>query len=441
MKQHEALYDWPMRELERLADSGAAEAFATTLSGVAEETFTRLAERMRGLGVDLKKAKVSREHSNGWEQIRECLEQFSRDFHAFPDCNIGKFRIFVGIAKTVADSGVPLDSTIDIDENLFAFRELPNSIPLHWFHRENAASFEESVSLFSCSALPTTEAEIETDTISPKYAFHFLAALPTAGSLIDHHIAVVKKSSASVPMPAVDAFVKLLLLAAGKPIHMCHRYQQPPSVINIDSIRIGEPFHQWNDVIYVLSEYNSRDDLLLKFITAYHVVENLMYKMPIVELETNLTGKMFSIRDFKRLYESVDKKEADAIGKLFAVISGISTGTTTFKERWLKRWRSISPSVPSTDIDVALITLGLKFKFSSFNTPAEFAKLVYSIRNAIVHNKETEFHLTHASVDTAFSAIIEKFLIPCLEEVCFEVIGRRVAEFWYSQDKLLFYGA
>jgi len=65
--------------------------------------------------------------------------------------------------------------------------------------------------------------------------------------------------------------------------------------------------------------------------------------------------------------------------------------------------------------------------------------LVYQVRCAIVHNKETEFHLTYASLDTTMKALIESFLIPSLEDICFSLIGCRNDKVWYSKQEIMLY--
>jgi hypothetical protein len=193
----------------------------------------------------------------------------------------------------------------------------------------------------------------------------------------------------------------------------------------------------------VLSEYNSRDELLLKYLTIYHVIENFMFKRPIVELESKQAGKVFTIRDFRRLYRQVETREPDAIKQLFNVVSKMpATAAASFEQNWVNRWTAALPVAIAPDVDKALGALDMGFKHSEFTVgqaAARFSQLVYAIRNAVVHNKETEFHLTYASLDATFLRLIESFLIPALEEVCFALVGRKNPELWYSQDKLYFY--
>jgi hypothetical protein len=235
------------------------------------------------------------------------------------------------------------------------------------------------------------------------------------------------------------------VLATGKPVHSARRYVIAPSILDPDEIRSGAPYQQWSEVLNVLSEYNSREEILLKYLTIYHVIENFMFKRPIVELERQKNGEMFSIRDFRRLYEGVEMAEADALRKLFnAVFQMQALPGTTFMQHVAARWGSLVPTVSQADINAALGTIGLTITFADLQGPNVapcFSKLVYAIRNAIVHNKETEFHLTYASMDMSPSlcALLEEFLLPSLEEICFALIGKPNTAFWYQNREIQLY--
>jgi hypothetical protein len=162
-----------------------------------------------------------------------------------------------------------------------------------------------------------------------------------------------------------------------------------------------------------------------------------MFKRPIVELETAQQGRMFSIRDFRRLYKEVDMAEAKALSELFAtVFQVIVSGTTTIEQSLLARWQTLSAVTSVADIDSALTEMGMNRRYAHFvqgkQAPSFFSDLVYKLRCAIVHNKETEFHLTYASLTNGFIALIESFLLPALEEFCFVLIGVKNQLIWYS---------
>lgn len=443
MKKNEILFDWPIAKILHLTDSLIAEEFSENLNEVELTLFTSLTEEMRGIGEDLNLAKGNGTHYSGWAQLRQCVDSFSAHFLEFPDAEFRKFKLFVLLASKVAQTGVPLDQVV-IDEHLFQIRDLSCIFSQRWFSRDNSPKFENSIAVFSCDNFVILEQEFDSSSISAAFIFQTLAALSQLGDLSVGHKAVVKKGNNNIPDATVEAFSRLMILASGKAVHEPKRYTQPLHIINMDAINPDHPYQQWNEILSVLSEYNSRDEILSKYLTIYHVFENLMFKLPIVELEQQQAGHMFSIRDFRRLYQQVDNAESVALKKLFAQILKMpSVGTTTFEQRLIVKWKALIPGVSALEIDDALRLLNIKNKHSEFKQGKDcagyFCQIVYALRCAIVHNKETEFHLTYASLNKAFSALLEKFLLPSLEEICFAMVGSPNQHVWYSNKEILLY--
>ncbi len=439
MKKYEILYDWPIAQIEYLASSGVTETYASALHGENQDRFISLVEQLRGFGADLYSAKSRREHTVGWGDIAVCLDEFEQHFGNFPDAKFLKFRIFVLLSSKLSQIAPVLD-TADIAADAFEFRELTQQLPLHWFCYENSQSFLDSTAVFSCSSYLETASQVIRANLSPQFIFHFLGALQSLATLPAGHVALVKKTIPQIDSAAVESFVRMLVIADGKSVHSAKRYSAVPQVVNRDAIRVGNVYQQWQEVLDVLSEYNSRDEILVKYLTIYHVVENFMFKLPIVDLEQRRNGRMFSIRDFQTLYDNTKSKEGEALKKLFSTVFPISANSTqTFKQRVQDRWVRLAPGVSEADINTALSDLGLPLTFRGFRNDiaTHFSKLVYVIRNAIVHNKATEFHLTYVSLDSAKCALIELFLIPSLEEICFFLIGSPNAHLWYRNRELL----
>ncbi|EKN5122561.1 TPA: hypothetical protein SBJ50_004333 [Yersinia enterocolitica] len=444
MKKHEILYDWPIQEINRLTNSDVAENYAEELEELDLNKFVTLTERIRILGSELEQTKVDRVHFSKWAELRTCAEEFSGQFDSFPSPSIEKLKLSALLAGKLSESLPPLDET-DIDTNMFELRELTQPIPQLWFCRENSLSIADSVILFSCDKLSVLSSEITSSIISPNLLFYFMAALHIIDDLPPTHAILVKKMTPQVEEPAINAFARLVVLATGKPVHSSRKYTKTPYILNPDEIQLGEAYHQWSEVLNVLSEYNSRDETLLKFLTIYHVIENFMFKRPIVELERQMNGQMFSIRDFRRLYASVDINESDALKKVFCnILMMEAIPGITFQDDLISRWRSLLLVTSEADINTALKMIGLKFSFTDFNRNSVlscFSKLVYTIRNAIVHNKETEFHLTYAPLDMnpSLCYLIEDFLLPSLEGICFSLISKNNVHFWYQNKEMNLY--
>ena len=263
MKPHEILYDWPVTEITRLADSDEAEAYANGLPAEALQSFTVLTEQMRALSAELFRAKGARSHSDAWDDLGLCLEQFQLDHGDFPDAQIPKFRLFVLLADRLAQSAPTLDAP-DIDADTFEVRELPQQLPFAWFSRENQQSPEESLAILSHDIEGIEEA-LSNLSLSPPFVFCLLGALHGLSTLPTGSAAFVKRSLPPTATDAVEAFAKMAVLSTGTAIHSARRYTQPPRVLEPDLVRVGHEYQQWGEVLDVLSEYNSRDEVVVKY--------------------------------------------------------------------------------------------------------------------------------------------------------------------------------
>lgn len=444
MRKNEVLFDWPIAEIIRLTDSEEAELFAETLDATLEASFISLTEGLRGLGADLATAKACGAHFSDWPRLQQDINTFATQFPNFPNPAYRKFKAFIIMAGMLAATGAALDLE-NIDELQFEIRVLDTALPLHWFARENHTAYENSLAVICCNNFVAFGSELQADAsqISPKIIFHVLATIGRAPELPSSHFALIKRTQPSISDETARAFVQLHIVAQGKEIHTPRLYSAPPQAGNLDDINPDLPYHQWSDVLEVLSEYNSRNEPLLKFLTIYHVVENFMFKRPIVDLERRQGGRMFSIRDFRRLYDEVDLREGQALTKLFTVAFQVAASGVTLEHRILVRWQALLTIATAVDIETALREMGIEKRHSQFvagnQAPSYFSDLVYKMRCAIVHNKETEFHLTYASLNVGFIALIESFLLPALEELCFVLIEKQNPHVWYSTRDMKLY--
>lgn len=441
MKKYEILYDWPIVEITRLADSNEAESYSNQLAEPLQSQFVTLTERMRTLSAGLATAKAGRVHFTNWTELRSCVAEFGNQFGDFPAPSVEKLKFSLLLADKLSQSSPSLDM-IDIDAQAFELRELTHPVLQPWFCRENSQSIIDSVVVFYFFDHGLVGDEIASSNISPIFLFHFMATLHNTDTFPLSPTILVKKVTPQLESSAINAFARLVVLATGRPVHSARKYTNTPSILIPDEIRPGEPYQQWGEVLNVLSEYNGRDEILIKFLTIYHAIENFMFKRPIVELERQRNGGMFSIRDFRRLYDGVELSEAEALKKLFKCVFEMQAlPRITFKKHLVRRWQGL---MTRAEINVALKLIGLDFDFNSFKDDQAlscFCKLVYAVRNTIVHNKETEFHLTYASLDTnpGLCTLIEKFLLPSLEEICFSLIGKPNDEFWYQNKEIQLY--
>lgn len=445
-KKHSILYDSIVQEVNRLSDSPVAESFAESLevAGADIDEFVTLTERLRGFGADLAGAKARREHFANWAELRLCLEDFSVKFSTFPNLDFDKRLLELMLVTKLAQIEPSIDM-VDVDDEQFELRELATTLPIHLFVHENNKAFSESTVVLSVQDTAAFEQELAQANISPKLSFQLLAAIQARPHLSAKHHALIKRATPAISDAGVEAFCCLSLLSVGRPVHVPRTYELPPKVIDCDRLQAGVAYNQMNEIMYVLSEYNSQRQLLSKYLTLYHVVENFMYRMPIAKLEQAQGGAMFSIRDFQRLYKEVEEKELPAIRKFFAAVAKIEYEPgNTFRSRVVNNWTTACIGPAAVDTQIALGKFGVKkdgrartaAEFLKDDLPANFAELVYGVRCAVVHNKETEFHLTYANLDAGVAHLIERFLIPTLEEICFHLVSGTNPVVWYTNGEL-----
>lgn len=455
MRKHEALYGWIIIKIRDLADSEGMEAYA---NGIGDDSlvdsFTKITEKIRNLGADLHAAQAARELSSGWSELSGLLRDLQEEFADYCPELITHMLLYVSFAKKLVESLDPEYAeevlTEQIDENAFSLYEIENVYPTAWFAHENTSEIMESAVIFSAAGLLGDQSkEFDTSIVSPTLLFHLLCALSSLSEVPVSYRALAKSQGPAGDSAAIDAFARLLVLASGRPVNQPRNYSSKVSVLDMNSIKAGPKYQQWNELFKVISDYNSVDDLLIKYLFLYHVVENLMFKLPIVELEKQHDGKMFSIRNFRQLYKKVEVSEKEALSRMFKNVLQIETQPgLTFQSHIVNRWQTLSTKIPSAEIEEALGALGIFKKgvplpFAEFrddgSAPDYFSQMVYALRCAIVHNKETELHLTHAGLNAAYAAILEDFLIPSIEELSFALIGVPNDYVWYQHQEMALY--
>lgn len=445
MKKHAILFDWAISEINRLADSDQAEVYANSLSDADQSTFASLGDSMRSISVELANAKAARLHYSNWSLLTSYLRKYILEFPGFPDEKFKQFILHTLLAEKLIVTSLSIELE-DVDTTQFEIRPLSEVIPHIWFVSENRTNYENSAAVFCCDDIDKLAHEVTNSNISPKLIYSFLVALQINTSDISNdRWALIKKSTPQEGGSEVEAYIHLLLLSAGKALHTPTEYTNTTNILNAELFKVGEGHQQWKDIHKVLSEYNCRKDTLLKFLTIYHVLENLMLKYPIVELERKQSGRMFSIREFTRLYKEVDEKEKVLLKKLIKLVFSMQTRGVTFGNHLSTIWKKLPTTQPVTSDQItnALHLLGINNDFTFFNNNSNgielFTSLVYQVRCAIVHNKETEFHLTYATLNRTFLILIEHFLIPTLEEICFYLVGIKNEKVWYLNKQILLY--
>lgn len=188
-------------------------------------------------------------------------------------------------------------------------------------------------------------------------------------------------------------------------------------------------YEQYFDILDVLNEVTLSTDILNRFLKLYHILEFLSYRVSLVKIVRGTNqGKSF-VREIIKLSDRIRNSEKKIFMDSFKTIFGgdivrfnsfITAHSQPGVQRFIHKSYDISGFVP-TDIDM-------------------LSKLIYALRCSIVHNNESELHLTISNPDD-YRLIIDliKQLIKALEFLVVEKISTRQIKIQYPTKELELY--
>ena len=387
-------------------------------------------------------------------EIIEDIVSFDSDYSNFPDWNKNKIIAIYNIIKCINENIVSIltsqyyDLTKQIDESKFILHTISDKDQIKIYNSEYGNSFyiddfsnlENSI-LFIDFENITDSLKIFDDS-NFEILFYLLEKLSSIQNFNNEQFILVKNEN--FDSNELLAFVKLKLLAKGKQIHLPLVDNRIPESVNFSNQYTK--YQQFNEIIHILSEYNAASNNILdKYLKMYHVIENFMYRYPICKLEKENDGDMFSIRDFQRLYSDMNKNETNTLKNFIQKVLQHNYDTTAkFNDIIWGKWKNTT-SLRSDEIEkkvLAIFELN-KDNYSQINLSTLenfYPLLIYAFRNAIVHNKATEFHFTHTNiVGTIYFDLIKEFLLPSLEIIVFHLITRKSESnslIWFSNSEL-----
>ncbi|TBF65679.1 hypothetical protein [Rhizobium leguminosarum] len=188
-------------------------------------------------------------------------------------------------------------------------------------------------------------------------------------------------------------------------------------------------YEQFKEPFEMLSEFNGRKTILDSYLSAYHTLENYMVRARIVDVERRHNGStFFSIRQFKRMHAATLEGENAQLKQLFKDCWSLSIGGTDFSQYVDARVAHLAGSLGNQglltpDFLQLLDRLGVA---PNLNSPELEKKrnatssLVYQIRCSIVHNKETEYHISNRELQNpAIKSVFIDFCIPVMRRLAF----------------------
>lgn len=193
-------------------------------------------------------------------------------------------------------------------------------------------------------------------------------------------------------------------------------------------------YQQYFEVFDIINELNHANETITRFLKLYHILEYLVYRAELVKLEVKARVNRTFIREIHSFTgKGQSDKELEVFKRSFREIfqSELAEGVfqlnplTEKAGAFLKSYWGLNIS---------------KTNIISHTDGNQIAQLIYRIRNSIVHNKESEFHLTTSNPDDYVDVIdlIKKF-IQILEKQVFDKISSDAASISYQNQHIELY--
>lgn len=381
------------------------------------------------------------EEGEVFQEFNSLEEYFINLFENYPDyinANSKLLILFFAVCRKISELDVTQLNELNLPTEEFVLIPLDTGVKDFIFTNEEV---NNTIILVSLDEMDN----FSLDNVATNVLLYFLDKINLGNSTSDDNKLCFVSSSLAEKEHHLQAFIELNKVAAGEEIHTPYNYINLPSITSEVNWDIQHGYNQFTDVIYILSEYNYQKNIIDKYLKIYQVIENFMYKMPICEI-VNSSGEMFSVREFKNLYSKVSEKEMAALKKFLETVfkEEYNTGIN-FKQHINTKWVNFTlDSSVNILIDEGLSKIGVSFTCQNVNQGNLYdfcSQLIYKLRNSIVHNKETEFHLTYGNLGEfpGIQNLLENFLFNVLEEIIYSLIINKNPLISYLHPNLKLY--
>lgn len=163
----------------------------------------------------------------------------------------------------------------------------------------------------------------------------------------------------------------------------------PARLHSVLACDVTKNYEQYFDILDVLNELNQAPDILNRFLRLYHTLEYLVYRVYLVNLVSRVGSSRLFVREFISSAESMKKNERESFMKNFDKIFTSDLAIT------------IEPTLRPVSSAAVIAFLTSKNIVLGFNPNdiRKVAQLIYGLRCCIVHNKESEYHMTISNSD------------------------------------------
>ena len=168
----------------------------------------------------------------------------------------------------------------------------------------------------------------------------------------------------------------------------------------------GNKYSQYYELFDLISESHYCDDVLRRYLNMYQIIENMCYRRNLAKISRG--SKRGFVRHSIAIASKANKNETDEI------VKGI-----------MELFPDIQNIIVVSDISPYDLFLEREYGIANGgHGDKKVAKIIYNLRNSIVHNKSTELHFSYGNIDEYKDVIdLIKLLIEKLEPKIIDIIN------------------
>lgn len=447
MLQLNIAYDALLEFLSEISTDTQAETFSVSIGDSIKETeFAGLFDLLDSLIEEITTAKDTQELYANYDALANLLDDFEENFSTYIVKFKDEIRLYIAVSKAISNQIVDLTSPTPIITTEFELIPVNDLLDydIDFYHYTNLTDYSQSLFVLNVRVIKDLDAYLSHHvSIDVKLLFILLSKINRATALTMTKYALIKAGNSVYPK-RITAAILLHYVSDGHPFHKALHFLDKPINNWRSEIKVENKYQQFSETIYIISEYNSTKDILDKYLRLYHVIEDFMYKSSLVKLELEKSGAIFSIRDFKRMNKEISNFEIEALEKFILKFLALEHATgVTFKTRFFSQWQSLLSFYPGGELEIENVLkkfiITIKFvDIKEGGLKAFLSQLIYNVRNSIVHNKSTEFHLTYNNMDNDTFKLMSIYLLKVMEEIVFYLVSKHNNDLvWFRNTSMM----
>lgn len=171
------------------------------------------------------------------------------------------------------------------------------------------------------------------------------------------------------------------------------------------SFHKANKYYQYYELYNLISESHYCNDILRRFLVMYQIIENMCYRRHLAKISKG--DKRGFVRKSIAFANKGSEKEAEEIIKGFVEL-----------------FPSAEAAITEADIQPFTNVLLDEYSIHGGHCNKKIGKIIYNIRNSIVHNKATELHFAYGNVSDYVNLVpLIKLLIDKIEPMIVELIN------------------